>query len=58
MTPIVYRELRRLAGHYMRGERPGHTLQPTALVAEAYLHLVDQAMPDFRNRAHFFGVAA
>ena len=58
LTPIVYQELRRLAGSSMRAERPGHTLQPTALIHEAYLRLIDQQLPDFQNRAHFFGVAA
>jgi RNA polymerase sigma factor (TIGR02999 family) len=55
--PLVYGELRRLAASYLRSERPDHTLQPTALVHEAYLRLVDQAT-DWRNRAHFFGIAA
>ncbi|MGH9901370.1 MAG: sigma-70 family RNA polymerase sigma factor [Pyrinomonadaceae bacterium] len=54
----VYQELRRMAGHYLRLERPDHTLQPTALVHEAYLRLVDQTQVDWQNRAHFFGVAA
>ena len=58
LTPLVYRELRRLAGHYMRGERAGHTLQPTALVHEAYLRLVNQDRADWQNRSHFMGVAA
>ena len=49
--------LRRVAGHYMRGERPGHTLQPTALVHEVFLRLVDQDHADWRNRAQFVGVA-
>jgi len=56
--PHVYAELRRLAGHYLRQERPGHTLQPTALVHEAYFRLVDQNLPDCKGRAHFLGVAA
>src|SRR5687767_11411676 len=55
---ILYRELRRLAASHMRRERQGHTLQPTALVHEAYLRLVDQSVPQFQSRAHFFGVAA
>jgi RNA polymerase sigma factor (TIGR02999 family) len=55
--PLVYDELRRLAASYLRAERPDHTLQPTALVHEAYLRLVDQTT-DWRNRAHFFGIAA
>jgi RNA polymerase sigma factor (TIGR02999 family) len=56
--PLVYTELRRLAGGYLRGERPGHTLQPTALVHEAYLRLLGQQQPTFQNRAHFLSVAA
>ncbi len=56
--PLVYAELHRLAGSYLRNERPGHTLQPTALVHEAYVRLVDQDQPDYRSRAHFLGVAA
>lgn len=55
---IVYNELRRLANHYLRSERPEHTLQPTALVHEAYLRLSDQRQVRWQNRAHFFGVAA
>lgn len=58
LMPIVYAELRRLADSYLRRERPGHTLQPTALVHEAYARMVGQDPPDFRNRAHFIGVAA
>jgi len=58
LMPLVYGELRRLAGLYMRGERPGHTLQATALVHEAYLRLVGYEDVDWQNRAHFFGVAA
>ena len=58
IAPIVYDELRRLARHYMRGERDGHTLQTTALVNEAYLRLVDCERMQWQNRAHFFGVAA
>jgi len=54
----VYQELRRMADHYLRLERPDHTLQPTALVHEAYLRLVDQTRVSWQNRAHFFGVAA
>src|SRR5271168_978023 len=57
LVPLVYKELRRVAGHYMRGERPGHTLQPTALVHEVFLRLVDQDHADWRNRAQFVGVA-
>lgn len=58
LVPLVYRELRRLAASYMRRERPDHTLQPTALVHEAYLKLVEQRAVNWQNRAHFFGVAA
>lgn len=54
----VYKELRRMADRYLRLERPDHTLQPTALVHEAYLRLVDQTQVNWQNRAHFFGVAA
>jgi RNA polymerase sigma-70 factor (ECF subfamily) len=58
LMSLVYGELRRLAAHYLRHERPDHTLQPTALVHEAYLRLVDQAQVHRQNRAHFFGIAA
>jgi RNA polymerase sigma factor (TIGR02999 family) len=58
LMPLVYDELRRLAAHYLRHERPDHTLQPTALVHEAYLRLVDQTQVRWQNRAHFFGIAA
>jgi RNA polymerase sigma-70 factor, ECF subfamily len=58
LLPLVYNELRRLAGNYLRRERVSHTLQPTALVHEAYLRLVDQTQVQWQNRAHFFGVAA
>ena len=58
LTPLVYRELRQLAASYLRKENPGQTLQPTALVHEAYLRLVDQKSPDWEGRSHFFGVAA
>jgi RNA polymerase sigma factor (TIGR02999 family) len=58
LIPAVYDELRRLAAVYLRGERSGHTLQPTALVHEAYLRLIDQQRVEWQNRAHFFGVAA
>jgi len=58
MLPLVYQELRRIAAAYMRGERAEHTLQPTALVHEAYLRLVDQRRVDWHNRAQFVGVAA
>src|SRR6266571_4043399 len=57
LTPLVYEELRRLAHHYMGGQRPDHTLQATALVNEAYLRLADQTNPNFTNRSHFFGDA-
>jgi RNA polymerase sigma-70 factor, ECF subfamily len=58
LLPIVYQELRRMAGIYLRRENSGHTLQPTALVHEAWLRLIDQTRVDWRNRAQFFGVAA
>src|ERR1700745_4209066 len=58
LTPLVYEELRRLAHHYMEGQRPEHTLQTTALVNEAYLRLADQTNPNWQSRAHFFAVAA
>lgn len=58
LVPIVYRELRRMADHFLRHENSGHTLQPTALVHEAYLRLIDQTQVEWQNRAHFFGVAA
>jgi len=58
LIPLVYGELRRLAGGYMRRERSDHTLQPTALVHEAYLKLVEQRSVDWQGRAHFFGIAA
>jgi RNA polymerase sigma factor (TIGR02999 family) len=58
LTPLVYDELRRLAARYMRRESPGHTLQPSALVNEAFMRLVDQRDVRWQNRAHFFGVAA
>jgi RNA polymerase sigma factor (TIGR02999 family) len=56
--PFVYAELKNLAAGYMRHERPGHTLQPTALVHEAYSRLVGQEQPSFDSRAHFLSVAA
>ena len=58
LTPLVYEDLRRLAHHYMSGQRPDHTLQTTALVHEAYLRLADQTNPNWQTRAHFFAVAA
>lgn len=58
MLPLVYEELHRLAARYLRRERPDHTLQPTALVHEAYLRLINQRQADWRNRAQFMGLAA
>ena len=59
LLPLVYEELRRLAAHRMASEAPGHTLQPTALVHEAWLRLVgDEGQAQFQNRAHFFAAAA
>ena len=58
LMPVVYEELRRLANHYLRQERSGHTLQPTALVHEAYLRLAGVHDLRFRSRAHFYGAAA
>jgi RNA polymerase sigma factor (TIGR02999 family) len=58
LLPLVYDELRRMAASYLRHEASGHTLQPTALINEAYLRLVDQRRVRWRNRAHFYGVAA
>jgi RNA polymerase sigma-70 factor, ECF subfamily len=58
LVPMLYNELRRLAGHYLRAERPNHTLQPTALVHEAYLRLIEQNEVEWKNRGHFFAVAA
>jgi RNA polymerase sigma factor (TIGR02999 family) len=58
LVPIVYRELRRRAAAYLRGERPDHTLQPTALVHEAYLRLMGQDRVSWKNRAHFSAIAA
>jgi RNA polymerase sigma factor (TIGR02999 family) len=58
LVAIVYKELRRLAHHYMQGERDNHTLQTTALVNEAYLRLTDLARMQWRDRAHFFAMAA
>jgi RNA polymerase sigma factor (TIGR02999 family) len=56
--PLVYEELRRLAHQYMRREKPGHTLQTSALVNEAYARLVDQRKIEWESRSHFFGIAA
>jgi RNA polymerase sigma factor (TIGR02999 family) len=58
LTPLVYHELRKLARGYLNRERSGHTLQPTALVHEAYLRLVEQKHQNWESRSHFFGVAA
>lgn len=58
LLPLVYEELRRLAGHYMKRERVGHTLQATALVNEAYLRLIEVQQVRWQNRAHFFAMAA
>jgi RNA polymerase sigma-70 factor, ECF subfamily len=58
LMPVVYQELRKLANSYLRDERPDHTLQPTALINEAYLRLVQQDFPEWQSRKHFYGVAA
>jgi RNA polymerase sigma factor (TIGR02999 family) len=58
MMPAIYEELRRQAARYLRREQPGHTLQTTALIHEAYVRLVDQRNVQWQNRAHFFGIAA
>src|ERR1039458_8486263 len=58
LTPIVYAELHRLARRYMKGERPGHSLQTTALVNEAYMRLIDYKSMQWQNRAHFFAVSS
>ena len=58
LTPIIHGELHRIAKRYMSKERPGHTLQPTALVNEAYLRLINWKTAQWENRAHFFGVSA
>ncbi len=58
LMPLVYGELRRLARHYLRRERSDHTLQCTALVHEAYVRMAGGNPPDWKDRAHFFGVAA
>jgi RNA polymerase sigma factor (TIGR02999 family) len=58
ILPIVYEELRHIADRYMRRERPGQTLQATALVHEAYLRLLKEKAPDWQNRAHFLAIAA
>ena len=58
LMPLIYEELRKMARRYMRHQNPGHTLQTTALIHEAYLRMVKQPEKQFQNRAHFFGVAA
>jgi RNA polymerase sigma factor (TIGR02999 family) len=58
LLPAAYAELRRIAESYLRRERRHHTLQPTALVHEAYLRMVDQEQPEYRDRGHFFGIVA
>ena len=58
LLPLVYEEMRRLAGSYLRSESAGHTLQPTALAHEAYMRLLDQRQVSWQNRAHFMGLAA
>jgi RNA polymerase sigma factor (TIGR02999 family) len=58
LMPLVYEELKRLAGHQLRHEHPGHTLQSTALVNEAYLRMVRGPAVNWENRAHFYGIAA
>src|SRR6476620_6121159 len=58
LVPLIYAELRRIASGCLRKERSGHTLQPTALVHEAYIRLIDQKQPNYESRAHFFGIAA
>jgi RNA polymerase sigma factor (TIGR02999 family) len=58
LMPLVYDELRRLAAGHLRRERPGHTLQPTALVHDVYLRLLQDSHLSWQNRAHFFGIAA
>lgn len=58
LIPLVYDELRRIADRKLKGERPGHTLQPTALVHEAYVRMLGQKQPGYAHRAHFFGIAA
>jgi RNA polymerase sigma-70 factor (ECF subfamily) len=58
LMPLIYEELRRLAHHYMSRERPGHTLQTTALVNEAYVRLINRKDMHWQNRAHFFAIAA
>ena len=57
LIPLVYSELRRLASSFLNRERPGHTLEPTALVHEAFLRMTNRNQPMWQDRAHFFGVA-
>lgn len=58
LMPLVYQELKKLASHHLKSERAGHTLEPTALIHEAYLRMIEQDMPQWQSRAHFYGVAA
>src|SRR5437667_12634368 len=58
LVPVVYQKLRRLARHHMAGQRPGHTLQATALVNEAYMRLIDCEQGNWKDRAHFFATSA
>jgi RNA polymerase sigma factor (TIGR02999 family) len=58
LMPIVYRELHKVAARYLKDERSAHTLEPTELIHESYLRMVEQNMPEWQNRAHFYGVAA
>lgn len=58
IIPLVYQELRQIARGYLSRESPGHTLQPTALIHEAYLRMVQQSHPNYSSRAHFYGVSA
>ena len=58
LLPLVYQRLKKLAAHYMKAERPDHTLQPTAVVHEAYLRIIDGKQVDWRGKSHFFALAA
>jgi len=58
LAPLIYSELHKLAASYLHRDRPGHTLQPTALVHEAYMRMIEQSMPNWEGRSHFFGIAA
>ena len=58
LTPLVYQELRKRARNYLRHERPDHTLQPTALIHEAYMRMVGENLPEWQNRSHFFAIAS